>query len=71
MSEASYFVFASDADNAPGVIQEAIASEIVLICMNTKLQAWLQLDGIFSIHPREVEWELLGSLYSSSTKAAT
>jgi hypothetical protein len=70
MSEASYFVFASDADNAPGVIQEAIASEMVVICMNTKMQAWLQLDGIFSIPPEEVEWELLESLYSSSAGAA-
>jgi hypothetical protein len=70
MAEASYFVFASDADNAPGVIQEAIENEMVIICMNTKMQAWLQLDGIFSIPPEEVDWELLESLYSSSAEAA-
>jgi len=43
--QADVLVFASEEDNAPNVIAEAVGCGLPILCLGDKMRSWLELDG--------------------------
>ncbi len=67
---ASYLLFGSFEDNAPGVVSEALSNGLEIVCFDDAMNDWLRLDGIPTIRPDELEGTLEG-MHSEGQEART
>jgi glycosyltransferase involved in cell wall biosynthesis len=70
MALSSFLLFGSTEDNAPGVIQEAIASGMVVVCTDASMMQWLSRDGVVCVSILDVDWNNLHQFYVSSHSLA-